>query len=203
MPERGPVQLLLPLLPSLARAGWKLCIAFLAVAGLLALIREEGLSRSYVAESFSQAAWDLAAHSAVKPAWPWDDGAAPFSTKVTRLGLSAAVLKTETSDAADRSFSHEARASVVVGGPDPHLSAGGLQVGDWITVTTASGRILDYRVTGAKHLKGDSNAVVTGHKKHADPHCAEAEAPAASRLIIEAIDEPKSATPAKSADSKV
>src|SRR5688572_9535573 len=108
MPERGPVQLLLPLLPSLARAGWKLCIAFLAGAGLLALIREEGLSRSYVAESFGQAAWDLAAHSAAKPAWPWDDGAAPFSTKVTRLGLSAAALKTETSDAADRSFSHEA-----------------------------------------------------------------------------------------------
>ena len=181
MPERGPVQFLLPLLSAFARGSWKAGLGLTAVTATVLLV-----------QSLRQPDWNqIAAQTAESHQWPWSDEAPTAARNVPRLGLSAAVFEDNDGEA---NSSGEARASAVVGGRDPHLGVDELEVGDRITVTTASGRTLGYRVTGWQRLKGEGTAVMTEEGKPADAHCPTSALPAALRLMIDTIDfeEPES-----------
>ncbi len=74
--------------------------------------------------------------------------------------------------------------SAISGARDPHL-AGGVAVGDEITVTKADGSSQSYRVTGFDLF----DSLGSPHQDAADPHLPRTESPLGSvlRLIIEAV----------------
>jgi hypothetical protein len=179
MPERGPVQFLLPFLSAVGRASWKAGVGIAAV-----------FATAVVFQSLRQTDWNqITAQTPETHQWPWSESAPTAAQKVPRLGLSAAVVETRAGEAAKTSFD-EARASAVVGGRDPHLGDDQLKVGDRITVTTASGRTLDYRVTSWERLEGEGTATLSDEGKavDSDPHCARTALSSAIRLIIETIN---------------
>jgi hypothetical protein len=147
MPKRGSVQFLL----LSSRIGWRFGLA-VAVIALLGLIPGEGgiyhQAKTELAQSLREAAWKRAIAGDQDEAWPWDGVAATNSTKVPRLGLSAAVYY----DFGDKSSAGKAgsgsHSSASDEARDPHLARGDVAIGDRITVITADGSTQLYTVTG-------------------------------------------------------
>jgi hypothetical protein len=186
MPKRGSVQFLL----LSSRMGWRFGLA-VAVIALLGLIPGEGgiyhQAKTELAQSLREAAWKRAIAGGQEEAWPWD-GVATNSTKVPRLGLSAAVYHDfgnqssagKAGSGSRRSASDEAR--------DPHLARGDVAIGDRITVITADGSTQLYTVTGREAGAIERQAKSGGAAAPKDG-CSSAKSSLAGalRLIIQAI----------------
>ena len=177
MPERGPVQFLLPFFRSRATPGWRLglAVAFIALLGLLP--GEESVfhrAKADLTQSLRQAAWThaLAGEPEQKP-WPWDGASPSASPFVPRLGLSAAVLYDGSGQRSERKpFSRSWRAALAMDRHDPHLTPGDVAIGDGLPVTTAEGLTPAYQVTGRENLDAQGSATDASPAGASDPHLA-------------------------------
>lgn len=173
MPERGPVQHLLPFFQPRATPGWKvgLAVAFIVLLGLVP--GEENVfkeAKAGLAQSLRQAAWKHAlAGEPQQPTWPWDDAApSTASSIVPRLGLSAAVLYDAGGQRQEHtSFSRAWRAAL--DRQDPHL-AGDVAIGDGLPVTAANSITPAYQVSGQETVEAQSPATDALPAGASDPH---------------------------------
>lgn len=175
MPERGPVQHLLPFFHSRPTLGWRvgLAVAFIAVLSLVP--GEESVfhqARAGLTQSLRQAAWKHAlAGEPERTPWPWDVFApSAGSPTVPRLGLSAAVLYDGSGQRPEhKSFSQSWRAAL--DRQDPHL-VGDVAIGDGLPVTAASGITPAYQVSGAETADAQGPATDALPAGASDPHLA-------------------------------
>jgi hypothetical protein len=186
MPKRGSVQFLL----LSSRVGWRFGLA-VAVIALVGLIPGEGgiyhQAKTELAQSLREAAWKRAIADDRDETWPWDGRAPANSTKVPRLGLSAAVyydFGDESTAGKAGSGSHRASDEA----RDPHLARGGVAIGDRITVITADGSTQLYTVTGRDagdiERQAKSGSAAAPKDSCSSPNSSLA---GALRLIIQAI----------------
>ena len=176
MPERGPVQHLLPFFQSRATRGWRvgLAVTFIALLGLVP--GEESVfhkAKAGLTQSLRQAAWTHAlAGEPERTSWPWDVAApsagSPF---VPRLGLSAAVLYDGSGQRSElKPFSRSWRA--FMDRHDPHLVTGDVAIGDGLPVTAAKGITPAYQVAGRETLDAQGPATDALPAGASDPHLA-------------------------------
>lgn len=161
MSKRGSLQFLLHCLRPGVKLGLGIGVAGALLLGVGSTQAERELpvmAETDFSQALHQSAWDRAlASETVTPHWPWEDPSAIAQTKVSQLGLSAAVLKT-TDDTRDLS---PAPAKVSAASPVKNADElGDVAIGDSITVTSADGSSQVYRVTGRRVI---------------DPHLAEGE----------------------------
>ncbi|MGC2411018.1 MAG: hypothetical protein WA441_13760 [Methyloceanibacter sp.] len=176
MPERGPVQLLLPFFGSRVKPGWSLglAVAFVALLGPLPGESVLHTAKLGLTQLLPQVAWKHAlAGEPEHKAWPWD-GASPVAYRtVPRLGLSAAVLYDGNGQRSERKpFSRSWRASLAMDRHDPHLALGDVAIGDGLPVTTAEGLTPAYQVTGRENLDAQGSATDASRAGASDPHLA-------------------------------
>lgn len=152
MPERGPAQLLLLFFPPRPRPGWKVGLAAASIALLAMMPGEEGVYRQAkdeIAQSLRQAAWSHALASGQETqSWPWSEAEPVPYSKISRLGLSAALLSKKSAETEPQQeiSGHD---SAAADRRDPHLAVDvDVEIGDQITVTRADGSHQSYRVTG-------------------------------------------------------
>ncbi len=187
MPKRGSVQFLL----LSTRMGWRFGLA-IAVIALLGLIPREGgiyhQAKTELAQSLREAAWKRAIAGDQDETWPWDGLAQTNSTKVPRLGLSAAVYYDVDDQSSAGKTRSRSRSSASDEARDPHLARGGVAIGDRITVITADGSTQLYTVTGRDagdiEQQAKSGSATAPKDSCSSPNSSLA---GALRLIIQAI----------------
>jgi hypothetical protein len=187
MPKRGSVQFLL----LSSRMGWRFGLA-IAVIALLGLIPGEGgiyhQAKTELAQSLREAAWKRAIADDRDETWPWNGRAPANSTKVPRLGLSAAVYYDANKQSSAGKVQARSRGSALDDARDPHLARGDVAIGDRITVITADGSTQLYTVTGrdAGDIERQAKSGSAGAPKDS---CASSNSSLAGalRLIIQAI----------------
>jgi hypothetical protein len=172
MPKRGSVQFLLLLLRSraLRRLGVGAFAVMILGAGLVQLKDDlPFLAKSGLSHALRQSVWQEALSGQSHPGrWPWEDlsvnmSLAP-SSKVPRLGLSAAMLGEATAGAPvpvlveprRTADTKPVKADQALG----DVVIGDVTIGDSITFTAADGATCIYRVTGRQvvdpHLAEDN-----------------------------------------------
>ena len=176
MPERGPVQHLLPFFQPRATRGWRVGLAVTFIALLCLVPGEESVfhkAKAGLTQSLRQAAWTHAlAGEPERTPWPWDVAApsagSPF---VPRLGLSAAVLYDGSGQRSElKPFSRSWRASL--DRHDPHLVTGDVAIGDGLPVTAAKGITPAHQVAGRETLDAQGPATDALPAGASDPHLA-------------------------------
>jgi hypothetical protein len=167
-----------------------------AMIALLGLVPGEGgiyhQAKTELAQSLREAAWKRAVAGGQDESWPWD-GAATNSSKVPRLGLSAAVNYDLGARSSTESAGPGSRGLAANDAHDPHLARGGVAIGDRITVTTADGSTQAYTVTGREASAPERQQAAAGAGAPKDS-CSPLNSSLAGalRLIIEAtrVDAP-------------
>lgn len=206
MPKRGSEQLLL-LSSSRARVrlGWIVGVALLAVVIGYAQFgdRFPVMERSGLGQLLHQSAWKKALSGQTEQAaWPWEDPTFVPGAKVSRLGLSAAMI-----------MGPDEQGQPWLG-PLPGTQLGksdkdlrDVAVGDRITVTSPDGSSHVYRVTGRR--------VVDPHLEDTDPGIDDAEVSlvtcwpldpcvtGSQHLIIQATPDELPDVPAPSTEQKL
>jgi sortase A len=126
----------------------------LGVAALLVPLKaDDGLyvkAKTDLTQIVRQSAWKHAlAGEHARTQWPWDDTVSAAGQTVPRLGLSAAVVKSDDGTAAnDQAGLLQPPRLAASLDADPHLALPQVTVGDSITVTTADGLSQAFKVTG-------------------------------------------------------
>lgn len=168
MSQRGSAQLLLLFFRARKRGAWAAGVVAGAIAGAT-LVQTTGHypADGVLIQGLRQTAWRHALAKLPAPTqWPWTDEVPAAVPSVPRLGISASLI--------EPSSHSDGVPAVITPAPaqDPHLPAakfGELNLGDHITVTSASGSSLVCRVTG---------------RKAADPHLADDDATAGEESLV-------------------